>query len=175
MTKTAWTWKNLYGGGEGAAWDTWIPPIDVILHSFPNFPSFHPNRGIAVQFCFHIESLFWGLWGPVFLQSGTLHTQQGRTRVSIGYDWVWPRTQIQCLRKYCPSQFPLCNVECSPRIIRCIGKCSSGSSDWVGGGRETWNLCGRLRRPSFLWPIFTGPGGQPPLDLLLKCLVCFCC
>ena len=37
---------------------------------------------------------------------------------------------------------------------------SSGSSGRVrGGGRETWNLCGRLWRPSFLWPIFTGPGG----------------
>ena len=36
---------------------------------------------------------------------------------------------------------------------------SSGSSGRVRGGRETWNLCGRLRRPSFLWPIFTGPGG----------------
>ena len=39
---------------------------------------------------------------------------------------------------------------------------SSGSSGRVrGGGQETWNLCGRLRWPSFLWPIFTGPGGGP--------------
>ena len=37
---------------------------------------------------------------------------------------------------------------------------SSGSSGRIGGGRqETWNLCGHLRRPSFLWLIFTGPGG----------------
>ena len=36
---------------------------------------------------------------------------------------------------------------------------SNGSSNRVRGGRETWNLCGRLWRPSFLWPIFTGPGG----------------
>ena len=41
---------------------------------------------------------------------------------------------------------------------------SSGSSGRVrGGGRETWNLCGRLWWPSFLWPIFTGPGGPWPL------------
>ena len=49
---------------------------------------------------------------------------------------------------------------------------SSGSSGRVRGGRETWNLCGRLRQPSFLWPIFTGPGGVhgplgPPPDPLL--------
>ena len=31
-----------------------------------------------------------------------------------------------------------------------------------GGGQETWNLCSRLRRPSFLWLIFTGPGGPWP-------------
>ena len=37
--------------------------------------------------------------------------------------------------------------------------CSSGSSGRVRGGWETWNLCGRLRWPSFLWPIFTGQGG----------------
>ena len=49
---------------------------------------------------------------------------------------------------------------------------SSGSSGWVRGGRETWNLCGRLWQPSFLWPIFTGPGGpwppRPPPDPLLR-------
>ena len=28
-----------------------------------------------------------------------------------------------------------------------------------GRGRETWNLCGRLWWPSFLWLIFTGLGG----------------
>ena len=39
---------------------------------------------------------------------------------------------------------------------------SSGSSGRVRGGRETWNLC---CRPwwSFLWLIFTGPGGHGPL------------
>ena len=36
---------------------------------------------------------------------------------------------------------------------------SSGSSGRIRGGWETWNLCGCLRRPSFLWLIFTGPGG----------------
>ena len=42
------------------------------------------------------------------------------------------------------------------------GELSSGSSGRVrGGGKETWNLCGRLRWPSFLWLIFTGPGGMP--------------
>ena len=45
-------------------------------------------------------------------------------------------------------------IQDTPETIR------SGSSGRVrGGGRETWNLCGRLRQPSFLWPIFTGPGG----------------
>ena len=39
-------------------------------------------------------------------------------------------------------------------------KCSSGSSDRVEvRGQETWNLCGRIQRPSFLWLIFTVPGG----------------
>ena len=32
-----------------------------------------------------------------------------------------------------------------------------------GWGRETWNLCGRLWQPSFLWLIFRGPGGHGPL------------
>ena len=36
------------------------------------------------------------------------------------------------------------------------GQISSGSSGWRGGGQETWNHCGRLLRPSFLWLIFTG-------------------
>ena len=31
------------------------------------------------------------------------------------------------------------------------------------GAQETWNLCSRLWRPSFLWLIFTGPGGAWPL------------
>ena len=39
------------------------------------------------------------------------------------------------------------------------GSSSSGSSGRVRGGRETWNLCSRLWQPSFLWLIFTGPGG----------------
>ena len=40
---------------------------------------------------------------------------------------------------------------------------SSGSSGRVReGGRETWNLCSRLRWPSFLWLIFTGPRGPCP-------------
>ena len=34
-----------------------------------------------------------------------------------------------------------------------------GSSGRVGGGQETWNLCGRLWRPSFLWLVSTGLGG----------------
>ena len=40
---------------------------------------------------------------------------------------------------------------------------SSGSSGrGLEGGQETWNLCGRIRRPSILWFIFTGPGGHGP-------------
>ena len=36
------------------------------------------------------------------------------------------------------------------------------------GGRETWNLCGRIWWPSFLWLIFLGPGGRPwPLTPLI--------
>ena len=31
------------------------------------------------------------------------------------------------------------------------------------GGWETWNLCGRLWRPSFSWLLFTRPGGHGPL------------
>ena len=51
--------------------------------------------------------------------------------------------------------------------------CSSGSSVWVRGGRqETWNLCSRLWQPSFLWLIFTGPGGGH--DPLGPTLVCYC-
>ena len=45
---------------------------------------------------------------------------------------------------------------------------SSGSSGRVRGGRETWNLCSCLWRPSFLWLIFTGPvadmAPSPTLD-----------
>ena len=48
-------------------------------------------------------------------------------------------------------------------VIDKVSPDGSGSSGRVrGGGRETWNLCGRLRRLSFLWPIFTGPGGPWP-------------
>ena len=36
---------------------------------------------------------------------------------------------------------------------------SNRFSSQVGGGQETWNLCGRLWWPSFVWLIFTGPGG----------------
>ena len=44
------------------------------------------------------------------------------------------------------------------------------------GGQETWNLCGRLWQPSFLWLVSTGLGGghgplgPPPLDPLLRIL-----
>ena len=31
-----------------------------------------------------------------------------------------------------------------------------------GGGQETWNLCGRLWQPPFLWRIFTGLGPMTP-------------
>ena len=65
-----------------------------------------------------------------------------------------------------------CNSTSKRKILQYKTVVSSGSSGWVRGGRETWNLCGRLRQPSFLWPIFTGPGGpwpprHPPPDLLL--------
>ena len=43
-----------------------------------------------------------------------------------------------------------------------LSKISSGSSGRVEVGWETWNLCGSLRRPSFLWLIFTGPGAMAP-------------
>ena len=36
---------------------------------------------------------------------------------------------------------------------------SIGSSGRVGGDQETWNLCGCLWRPSFLWLVCTGLGG----------------
>ena len=53
------------------------------------------------------------------------------------------------------------NSSLTPGIIlsKTVDRCSSGSSGRVRGGRETWNLCSRLWRPSFLWLIFTGPGG----------------
>ena len=45
-----------------------------------------------------------------------------------------------------------------------------------GRGQETWNLCGHLWRPSFLWLICTGLGGpwppqHPPGSATAKCLV----
>ena len=46
---------------------------------------------------------------------------------------------------------------------------SSGSSGRVREGRETWNLCGRLWRPSFLWLIFTGPVGACPPPWIRYC------
>ena len=51
------------------------------------------------------------------------------------------------------------NSSLTPGIIlsKTVDRCSSGSR-----GRETWNLYGRLWWPSFLWLIFTGPGGMPP-------------
>ena len=42
----------------------------------------------------------------------------------------------------------------------CLSRNSSGSSGRIRGSRETWNLWGRLWWPSFLWLIFTGPGGE---------------
>ena len=48
-----------------------------------------------------------------------------------------------------------------------MGVASSRSSGWVGGG-ETWNLCGCLQQPSFLWHILQGPlVPLGSLDLLL--------
>ena len=38
-------------------------------------------------------------------------------------------------------------------------KTSIGSSGWVGGGQETWNLCCHLWWPSFLWLVCTGLRG----------------
>ena len=51
---------------------------------------------------------------------------------------------------------------CSFTHQRQPSQSSSGSSDREEGrGRETWNLCGRLQRPSFLWLIFKGRGHGP--------------
>ena len=71
-----------------------------------------------------------------------------------------------------PVQFLSFSCSFERKFCQVIDWRSSGSSGRVRGGRETWNLCGRLRLPSFLWPIFTGPGGAmapsaPPLDPLL--------
>ena len=33
----------------------------------------------------------------------------------------------------------------------------------IDGGQETWNLCGHLRQPSFLWLIFIGLEAMAPL------------
>ena len=43
------------------------------------------------------------------------------------------------------------------------GLISSGSSGRVRGGRETWNLCGRLQRPLFYDLFSQGWGGHGPL------------
>ena len=51
---------------------------------------------------------------------------------------------------------------------------SIGSSGRVEGGQETWNLCGRLSRPSFLWLIFTGLGGPWPPRHPPWIRYCFC-
>ena len=40
---------------------------------------------------------------------------------------------------------------------------SDPAARWGGGGQETWNLCGRIWWPSFLWLICTGLGGHGPL------------
>ena len=64
-----------------------------------------------------------------------------------------------------------------PNFGEMVGTCewyfSSGSSSRVGGGRETWNLCSRLRWPSFLWLIFTLRGGGGPW-IRLDPLLIFC-
>ena len=41
----------------------------------------------------------------------------------------------------------------------CVHFSSESSGRVRRGGRETWNLCGHLRQPSFLWFIFTEPAG----------------
>ena len=73
-----------------------------------------------------------------------------------------------------PHSAPLTRQASTPLFTRqasTLPSPSIGSSSWVGGGQETWNLCGRLWRPSFLWLVFTGPGGamapSQPLDMLL--------
>ena len=78
---------------------------------------------------------------------------------------------VNCILVYC-SQWKLSysenktNTRC--QVYTGIGAfievlSSIGSSSQVGGGQETWNLGGRLWRPSFLWLICTGLGGDGPL------------
>ena len=44
-----------------------------------------------------------------------------------------------------------------------------------GGGQETWNLCGHLQWPSFLWLIFTGLGeGMAPCPWIRYCYSLLC-
>ena len=66
---------------------------------------------------------------------------------------VGPMTECVTLEKFTSRRIP-------DNEIKFISF-SIGSRDRVGGGegQETWNLCGRLWRPSYLWLICTGPGG----------------
>ena len=106
---------------------------------------------------------------------------------SIKLKW---ETSIECWMLTCDSKhnlqievFKTCGRTMSPRantiikikIIMNDPETSLTASDpaagW-GGGQETWNKCGRLWAPSFLWLISTGLGGAmapsaPPLDPLL--------
>ena len=73
--------------------------------------------------------------------------------------WKWDLTEQWSLAmdiwlsslETCSNLFTLGppSHQCQHRIQR-LGR---------GGGQETWNLCGRLWRPSFLWLISTGLGG----------------
>ena len=49
--------------------------------------------------------------------------------------------------------------EWSPETANNFPTCLNLDSSDTSRNRETWNLCGRIRWPSFLWLIFTGPGG----------------
>ena len=53
------------------------------------------------------------------------------------------------------------------------GVYSSGSSGRVRGGWETWNLCGRLWRPSFYDLFSQGRGGHGPLGSPLDPLLVY--
>ena len=102
----------------------------------------------------------------------------------VVFDWLWGSLDYYfflvfsihtVLRKNReldePAWFDL-TICCSP-CNRVVLLTSSGSSSQVGG-KETWHLCSRLWRPSFLWLIYRAEEGMAPLthlDSLLHYLV----
>ena len=67
----------------------------------------------------------------------------------------------------------ICAIYCN------ISRASDPVAGWGGGGgQETWNQCGCLWRPSFLWLICTGlrgawPPRQPPWIRYWSTRICF--